>query len=83
MLLDRLAVFLNDESMQFSYILDNRRIEIQIDGKDWAPIIISEMSDELYVVSWGEVEYQFKNKEKAYQYVFRLCKYINESLQNV
>ncbi len=82
MLLDRLAVYLDGESDGFSYVMDDPRMEIRIGGKEWFPIIINEIDMELYIISWGELEYQFKNEEKAYQYVLRLCQYIKESLQN-
>ncbi len=83
MLLDRLAHYLAGDPGRYSYILDSPRIEIWVEGKEWFPIIISAINEERYVVSWGELEYQFKDEEKAYQYVLRLCRYINESLQDI
>ena len=80
MLLDRLVQYLKEaESPQLSYIRDDSRMEIWIKGKEGIPILISEINKQRYIISWDGVAYEVNDKEKAYQYVVRICWSIGEN----
>ncbi|WP_177181027.1 hypothetical protein [Parapedobacter koreensis] len=53
-------------------------MEIWIKGKEWYPIIISHVSRHRYLVSWGDVAFEFNDPEKVYHYVLRIFKVIGK-----
>lgn len=78
MLLMRLAEYLDTMEPDFSYVRDDPRMEIWVTGKEWFPILVSELRNRRYLISWGEIEYEIKDEAKAYAYILRLFANIKE-----
>ncbi|MFC3197077.1 hypothetical protein ACFOET_05590 [Parapedobacter deserti] len=78
MLLSRIAEYLDTVESGFSYIRDDPRMEIWVKGKEWYPILVSEIYGRGYLISWGEIEYTIEDGAKAYAYLLRLITNIKE-----
>lgn len=69
MLLERIINYLDTEEPGFSYIRDDPRMEIWVDGKEWFPILISKIHNRGYRISWEESEFEIEDEMKAYRYI--------------
>ena len=78
MLLDKLAEYLDQAEADFYYIKDDPRMEIWIKGREWFPILISKVNNQRHIVSWGGIDYDIEDMDKAYQLVLRICWSIKE-----
>jgi|GEM_PF-1823651 hypothetical protein len=75
-ILDRLAAYLDSRGAAFRYVKDYPRMEVWVRGKEWYPLLISEIGQERYRVSWGDEGLEFRNPEGLYHYVLRIFRII-------
>ncbi|SKB95748.1 hypothetical protein SAMN05660226_03990 [Parapedobacter luteus] len=78
MLLKKIAEYLDDKRIDFSYIKDGPRMEIWVAGKEWLPILVFKGNNDGYFISWCGIEYRIADEIKAYVYVLRIFTAINE-----
>ncbi|MFC3199478.1 hypothetical protein ACFOET_17785 [Parapedobacter deserti] len=75
-MLERLATYLDGRTADFNYIREHPRMEIWIKGREWYPILISEISRGRYVVYWGDVRAGFSDPDEVFCYMLKVFKVI-------
>ena len=74
----RLLTYLEESQKTFNVVHDKARMEIWIQGKEWLPILISQVDRHHYRIAWGSVLYLHVSADKGLAYVLNICRQCNQ-----
>ena len=74
-LFEKLTSFL-DRSREFHYIRDDHRMEIWASAREELPIVVANIGDNRYIISFRNLTYELIGEEHAYRYIMQMffCK---------
>lgn len=76
--MEKLALFL-DGTRGFRYVRGDYRIEVWLATTEALPLIVSSINNRRYVISSGGLIYEVKDVGRAYRYILRIFKQMNET----